>query len=304
VSNYYASLASRGALCISGPGALAFLQGQSTCDTRDLPASRSLAGACCNPQGRMYCDFRLLNCAEDSWLMLMDAGICDSTLATLGKYIVFAKATIENVTGQWRRYAVWGPDANKLIGAGEIRENRSWSSDGILWVQVDAGGERYECCATATQSQLLEERLAKDFIEASANDYNLQEIEAGIAHIATQTVGEFLPQMLNYQLTGRVSFSKGCYTGQEVVARMHYRGKLKKPMYLAHVDTIALPQPGTPLYAGEGEQSIGTVINAALRGEGVSLLATINTRALDGAVTLGAPDGPTLQIRSLPYSLD
>jgi len=304
VSNYYASLASRGALCISGPGALAFLQGQSTCDTRDLPTSRSLAGACCNPQGRMYCDFRLINCAEDSWLMLMDAGICDSTVATLGKYIVFAKATIENVTGLWRHYAVWGPTAGALIEAGEIHENRSWSTDGILWVQVDAGGERYECCATAAQAQLLEERLARDFTGASANDYSLQEIEAGIGHLAPQTIGEFLPQMLNYQITGRVSFSKGCYTGQEVVARMHYRGKLKKPMYLADVDSVALPPPGTPLFAEEGEQSIGTVINAALRGAGLSLLATINTRALAGAVRLGAPDGPVLHVRPLPYSLD
>ena len=112
----------------------------------------------------------------------------------------------------------------------------------------------------------------------------------------------FLPQMLNYQLTGQLSFTKGCYTGQEVVARMHYRGKVKRAMVLATVDAPA-PTPGESLYAAGSRQACGNVVSAETGPDGTRMLAVIALNALDGDILLGE-NGPPLGFPPMPYALE
>jgi len=305
VSNYYAALPHRGALSLRGPDTRRFLQGQVTCDIERLSAERSPAGACCTPQGRMVCDFRLVEREPDAVVLMLDKSLCDATLAVLGKYIVFSKAELADAGDRWLQFGLWGDDIASLIGIPPATEQRCHRRDGGFWVQCDSPARRFEVLVPAAAAETFVEKLDSAIEPAAENDYRLQEIRAGVGHVEAATADEFLPQMLNYQALDRISFTKGCYTGQEVVARMRYRGKLKRSMYLARCSAGELPPAGAALFADGGGQSVGKVVNAARDGGRVALLAVIGARALDGGtVRLGTPEGPPLEIQPLPYSLE
>lgn len=115
----------------------------------------------------------------------------------------------------------------------------------------------------------------------------------------------FIPQMLNLQAVGGVSFKKGCYTGQEIVARMQYLGKLKRRLYRLQLAAGELPEPGTPLFSPTHGSAIGEVVLAARAGQNIELLAVLQAEAAEsGDIHLGALEGPSLQLLDLPYELD
>jgi len=241
----------------------------------------------------------------------MHRGICDNSAAVFGKYIVFSKAKISNASSDWRSFAVWGDELAQALDI-KCRELDSvYEQHGAWWVQTDVAGKRLECHVPTGSANTLIEILDGKLQSSDEAAWRLAEINAGQGHLEPETVEMFIPQMLNYQLTGHVSFKKGCYTGQEVVARMHYRGKIKRPMYLA---TIALeaeaetgasvaPAAGTPLYSPGKEQSIGNVVNCARDNDSYRLLAVVASAAIEAGVHLGEPAGPQLSFHDLPYSL-
>jgi len=300
VPNYYTDLPSRGILDISGPAAREFLQGQTTCDFEQLTATTPISGAYCTPQGRVICDFRALQYQDQHYLLQTHAGICDEAAAVFGKYIIFSKAELHNASDAWRQYGFWGDDIASLLDVPGDR--RSWREDDILWLQGDPG---FEACVPTANVALFEERLSTLLTRGTEAQWCSREINAGIGHITPQTSGLFLPQMLNYQAVDRISFSKGCYTGQEVVARLHYRGKTKRPMYLARLQpALAEASPGDTLYRADSEQSVGTIVNIASDEDESRLLVSVASKALPAGVHLGSPQGPTLEFLELPYSID
>jgi folate-binding protein YgfZ len=304
VTTYFANLPSRGILRVSGVDAIKFLQGQITCDLDQLQDDTAMAGAYCTPQGRMVCDFRILPADEECYLLQMHGSICDPSISVFGKYIVFSRAEIANVSADWQQFAVWGENAARELGAESTSVNQLWSESGCLWLRTEGILPRFEVCVPAAQANDFAEKLADRFQLLEECDWQLQEIDAGIGHVEAETIESFLPQMLNYQVTDRVSFTKGCYTGQEVVARMHYRGKLKRAMYLASVAGTAAPTAGTALFRPGREQSIGNVVNAATSADSTHLLAVVTTAAIEDGIHLASPDGPELEFLDLPYSVD
>lgn len=302
VTSFFAKLDHRATLVLAGPDARHFLQGQVTCDVDALSEKHSPAGACCTPQGRMICDFRLLQDQPDRLLLLLESDLVEAALASFRKYIVFSKAEIEDASGNLAQFALWGQGALALAGATSSKVGASWRAGDIIWTVVDDAGAM-EACLPAAQADGLAERLASAATPVEAGDWRRHEIDRGVGHVRGPTVEMFLPQMLNYQLTGRVSFSKGCYTGQEVVARMHYRGKVKRAMVLAHAESGA-PGPGDSLYRAASPQAVGNVVSAEpAPGGGVKLLVVLALDALDGAVHLGE-EGPRLSFLPMPYSLE
>jgi folate-binding protein YgfZ len=299
----YTSLESQGALLIEGPDSDTFLQGQTTCDLGELSADHSIAGAYCNPQGRMVCEFRLVQVAAESRLLAMHGDICESSAAVFGKYIVFSKAEISIASTAWQQYALWGDDAADLFDSGPGALDRCWQAHGAHWVQLDEAGQRLRAWVPTENSAELVGWLRSNAEELAERDWQLAEINAGQGHLEAETIEMFIPQMLNYQRTGQVSFTKGCYTGQEVVARMHYRGKLKRPMYLASVSTDRQPLAGEALFKPGSQQSIGNVVNAAPDAGGYRLLAVIATDAIEAGIHLGSESGPQLMLHELPYSI-
>ncbi len=291
--NFYTKLTHRGILQLVGPDTHTFLQGQTTCDIDQLTPEHSITGAYCTPQGRVVCDFRAIAQNDEDCLLSMQRGICDNSASVLGKYIVFSKSQINNASDAWTVFAVWG---NKLSSLGNDQ-----GSNGVIWSQVD--DQRWECHCPEAQVDNTVEMLATIAQPVAESAWQLEEINAGLAHIEAETVNMFIPQMLNYQATGHISFSKGCYTGQEVVARMHYRGKLKRPMYIAQLDDHA-PTAGTALFRSEGDQSVGNIVNSVDTDNGSTVLAVCAKDAAAEGVHLGANNGPGLSFIPLPYSLE
>jgi folate-binding protein YgfZ len=166
-------------------------------------------------------------------------------------------------------------------------------------------GSRHEIVAARDKAQAMLESLGSK-AGSTPEEWELREIRAGIPTILPATQEEFVPQMVNLDLIGGVSYDKGCYPGQEIVARMHYRGTLKQRMVLANIPGADPPQPGEKLYSpGFGEQACGTIVNAARSPEGGhDILAVIQiSSAAKGEVRWKSLDGTALTFMPLPYKV-
>ncbi|MEE9287250.1 MAG: folate-binding protein, partial [Gammaproteobacteria bacterium] len=154
--------------------------------------------------------------------------------------------------------------------------------------------------------QAVWQALASEVTPVGAGPWALLDILAGVPSIYPATSEAFLPQMLNLHALGALSFQKGCFPGQEVIARVKYRGKLKRRTYLAHLDTDAVPDPGDALFEVRSRERIGQVLNARPHPDGgIAMLAVIETEAAASTeVRLHRDEGPTVQVQPLPYSLN
>lgn len=304
---HYAPLAQDALLHIEGPDALKFLQGQVTCDTRKIDATHARPGVYCTPQGRVVCDFLLFEVGHEHVALRMRGDIRANAAAVFGKYIVFSKARLDAADDDWRCVAVWGGGAAGALAAvfgGAPAEQFGVShADGAILVQTDATGHHFECFLHSASVDANLARMAACMQGAGEAEWQAVQIAAGIARIEAATVGEFVPQVLNYDLTGHISFNKGCYTGQEVVARLHYRGKTKRRSYPAKLAVADGCVAGAPLFASASGQNVGDVVNCSRTPAGAVALVSATIDSAQHGLHLGAADGPTLVIGSPPYAL-
>ena len=295
-------------LLLSGPDALTFLQGQATCDTREISPERAIPGAYCTPQGRVVCDFLLLQLGQDSYALRMRDSIAEHAAAVFGKYIVFSKAEITPAGDTWFSLGIWGDNAGatvtEVFGACPDVQYASHCGEGFAVVQLDDHGEAFECCLRSADAEQYLEALAQRLQPGETGPWQAMQVSAGIARVEAATVDEFVPQSLNYDLTGHVSFTKGCYTGQEVVARLHYRGTPKRRTRLMTVADDIDAAPADKVFSADKAQSVGDVLNSAPGPEGLLLLVAVADKALDGPLHLGAQDGAVLTLQALPYTVD
>jgi folate-binding protein YgfZ len=303
-SAFFCSLSHEGVLAVRGPDASKFLQGQLTCNLNYLSESQSSLGARCTQKGRMQSSFRIV-LEGDGCLLAMATELLEPQLADLKKYAVFSKAKLSDESALWARFGLSDADA-VLAGLGlePAQEDGAVARhDGLIAIRVSAG--RTELWVKADQAASLREKLSAQLPEGDLNQWLLGQIRAGIGQVMPATRELFIPQMLNLQAIGGVSFKKGCYTGQEIVARMQYLGKLKRRLYRLALNAEALPQPGTPLFSPTHGSSIGEVVIAAHAGQNIELLAVLQAEAAeDGNLHLGALEGPGLHLLELPYQLD
>jgi len=308
VSSHYTILDDEALLTIIGPDSLTFLQGQTTCDTRTVDASHAIPGAYCTPKGRVVCDFLLCEVAENHYALRLRRDILQSSAAVFGKYIVFSKAELQPENPDWKIFACWGDEVGTALQAAlgvtpaETAPGEQYSSccgEGFILIQTDGDGTQFECYINTGSHPELAECLAQAMSPGDMNNWLALQIKQGIGRIEAATVEAFIPQMLNYDLTGHVSFDKGCYTGQEVVARMHYRGKSKRRLFRATMTENAELQAGSALYSSESEQSAGTVVNSAPGADGLPIaLIVAPVAGGENALHLGDPKGPILSYDS------
>jgi folate-binding protein YgfZ len=308
-SAFFCVLSHEGVLAVRGSDASKFLQGQLTCNMSYLNEHFSSLGARCTQKGRMQSSFRIVSQA-DGYLLAMAHELIEAQLADLKKYAVFSKSKLTDESAGWARFGLSQAD-DVLNGLGlELAPQSSVvaRADDLIAICVSPG--RVELWAPAEQAPALQERLAGGLREAPLNDWLLGQVEAGIAQVMPQTRESFIPQMLNLQAVGAVSFKKGCYTGQEIVARMQYLGKLKRRLYRvdlcapALADT-ALPEPGTGIFAPGHAGAVGEVALAARDVDDVRMLAVLQAdAAVAGDLRLGSQEGPPLSLGELPYTLD
>ncbi|NBA95409.1 folate-binding protein YgfZ [Pseudomonas sp. R5(2019)] len=303
-SAFFCMLSHEGVLAVRGSDAGKFLQGQLTCNLNYLNDSTASLGARCTQKGRMQSSFRLV-LEGDGCLLAMASELVEPQLADLKKYAVFSKSKLTDESAAWVRFGLSQGDAT-LASLGlelPIEENSVARANGLLAIRVSA--ERSELWAPAEQADAVKAQLATTLPEADLNAWLLGQIRAGIGQVMAQTRELFIPQMLNLQAVGGVSFKKGCYTGQEIVARMQYLGKLKRRLYRLELAGNALPEPGTPVFSPTHTSAIGEVCIAAQAENGIELLAVLQAEAVEGGILhLGSLEGPRLSLLTLPYELD
>jgi folate-binding protein YgfZ len=301
---FFCELSHEGILRVQGPDAGKFLQGQLTCNLSYLDAGSSSLGARCTPKGRMLSSFRIVP-LEDAFLLAMAAELLGDQLADLKKYAAFSKAQLTDDSANWIRFGLVGGAAalNALGLPVPTQPNQILLAGDCLLLAADE--VRIELWAPAARQAQLREQLARQLPEAPLQAWLLWQIRAGIGQVFGATRELFIPQMINLQALGGVSFRKGCYTGQEIVARMQYLGKLKRRMY--HLTLAGAPAPavGSELFSPVHGSSVGEVVIAAADGAAVELLAVVQQDAAeDGRIHLGSLQGPALQLAELPYTLD
>lgn len=305
---YYTRLPREALLHINGPDSLTFLQGQTTCDTRQVDTGHALPGAFCTPQGRTICDFLLAQLGEEHYALRLRADILETAAITFGKYIVFSKAELDAKRRDWQVVACWGGTAAKvfadLLDDTPAARYDTVSGEGYVLVQLDDNATQFEAYIDMDRHGDHFAALQAAMEPGTEEAWRALQVRAGMGRVESPTVEEFIPQMLNYDRTGHISFNKGCYTGQEIVARLHYRGKAKRRMYLAELPTCADPEAGKPLYSSGSQQSVGTVVNYAVEEDRTVCLVSATESGVSQGLHLGSVDGPALTIGALPYPIE
>jgi hypothetical protein len=294
-----------GVLKIDGIDSAKFLQGQLTCNMQDISCSNSALGAHCSNKGRAIATFRLSQVTENGYQFLLPQSILPALQKSLSKYIVFSKAALREASADYLVLGVSGLQAaNKIMSVwGDVPAGKNMQLLGEYGAVICVADApvRFVCCIPAECAQSVYERMAVDCIITDSHYWHWLDIVAGMGEVQTETVEEFIPQMLNLQLVGGVSFTKGCYTGQEIVARMQYRGTLKKAMHRIAGHGVA-PVANAPIFRGEASQAVGHVVMAENNTVNTwEALAVIAHDAL--AEPLHLEHGAALQISSLPYDV-
>lgn len=264
-ATFWAKLESTQLLLVEGTDASKFLQGQVTCDIRELRDGATRIGAQCNPKGRVLLSFRALQFTPEKIALRIPVSMRTIALQNLGKYIIFSKATLSSGEDGFQLFGIYGESASnlamKLFTTLPSDNGNAVESDGNILIRLD--GNRYECWIQASKSEAFIQHLSHLATQVLENEWTLLDIRAGIASIYPETVEALTPQEINYQLINAISFRKGCYTGQEIVARLHYRGKLKRHLYRFSLTTNILPPPGTAVINNLTQQTAGQVVMAA-----------------------------------------
>ncbi len=287
----------------SGPDSARFLQGQLTCNVQEVDQTHSRPGAHCTPKGRMVSDFLLAQTGSpEQFFLRLHRETLAALQKALGKYIVFSKAKLRDASEEFLIVGLQGPDAEKTAktffgAAPESLHASHVHNDGVI-IRVSTE-PRFECWVAASNAQALWEALTQTLTVTGPGFWHWLNIRDGSAEIRGQTVEEFIPQMLNMQLTGGISFTKGCYTGQEIVARMQYRGTLKKSLY-RFTGVGETPTPAIPVFQEGSEQPAGHIVMAeTVDNNNWEALAVLFHDALEHPLYIG--DHQTISRLPLPH---
>lgn len=295
----------------SGPDARTFLQGQVTCDTTQITPAQSVLGALCNLKGRVIADFRAAQVGEDI-VLKVGTGLAEPVLAVLKKYAVFSKLTLSKddelavlgllVRGKGESDAEGnaqsdtlpsGPHAVTSLGKGVLAIDAGCSDEGTRCVELWGNGPSIEASAallTSSDARTPNKAVAV----ATISDWTRIEILSGVIHITPALSEEYTPAQLNYDISGVVNFKKGCYTGQEIVARMFYRSTPKKRLYPLHAEI--------PLASdAELNDSASETAIKPLAIAGNAMLALLDTDPSAREITLASEASVKLAVKEPDY---
>lgn len=296
-----------GLIRVSGEDAVSFLQGQLTANMRDIGRDSSRLAAWCNPKGRMVSTMRVIQMGQD-FLVRLPLGRLEPVLRRLRMYVLRSRVQLEDVSSQYARMGVSGDAIPGLLEHQELElptvVDAVVQADELAVVRVPGFYPRLELVGSV-RALTAQWQCFGTIPAAGADAWGLLETMAGLPEVYEQTVEAFVPQMLNLDLLGGVSFTKGCYPGQEVVARTQHLGKLKRRMYLARLGPGPRPAPNGVVCAVVDGADRGRVVAAYPDGSGGWLvLAVIQTAAvLDGALSVEGHPDQVLTFEPLPYPM-
>ncbi len=297
-----APVRSLGIIKVEGPDAASFLQGQLTQDFVLLKLGEARLAAFCSAKGRMQASFvgfkRSRDDGESEILLMCSLDVLPATLKRLSMFVMRAKAKLTDATDDFLVVGLAGDAAKSL----SLKANTPW-----LTAPVGAGTAISLYPAASVRRALWvgpKNTAPPTGIALDEALWAWSEVLSGIATINAKTVDAFVPQMLNFESVGGVNFKKGCYPGQEVVARSQFRGTLKRRGYIVHGD--APMAAGDEVFAStDPEQPCGTVAQAAACPAGGfdAIVSMQVAAAAAGGLTLGSAGGAKLELQALPYVL-
>lgn len=302
----YADLSHTGLIAFQGDDTTQFLQGQLTNDARHLTQHQAQYSGLCSPKGRLLGNFLLWQQADSTYLQLA-AELQPALQKRLSMFILRSKVSPRDAREEWLRVGIAGRQAaevvNALAGNIVLEQDMRIAEAGRMSV-IRLAPERYQIIAPMADKDKLLAQITQHADAIDADQWQWLEIQAGIPTILLATQEQFIPQMVNFDLTNSVNFQKGCYTGQEIVARTQYLGKLKRRMYLVHCDAVM--SPGDEIYSPDMEgQAMGMVVNAqAAPGGGWDALAVMQISSVATQLLhLKSLDGALLSLQDLPYAV-
>jgi tRNA-modifying protein YgfZ len=307
----YMPLTQFGVIDAHGDDAASFLHGQLTNDTQHLDAANARLAGYCSAKGRLLASFLTWRCG-DAIRLLVSKDVQAAVQKRLSMFVLRAKAKLTDATGELAVVGLAGDVRKALSGVFDalpdgVHVKVDGPAGSLIRVPDALGKLRYLWVGPKAEVEARLPQLDGKLTRVSAAVWDWLDIRAGEPRITQPVVEQFVPQMVNFDVLGGVNFRKGCYPGQEVVARSQYRGTIKRRTSLANVagerETVA---PGAEIFhSADPEQPCGMVVNAAAAPEGgVDVLVEVKLAALEGgSVHLGAADGPLLTFLPLPYGL-
>lgn len=286
----------------SGNDAAKLLQGQMTCNVNDISENRSSLGAFCNPKGRAIATFLLVQRGGD-FLLVLPTELLPTVQGRLQKYILRSDVRITDGSEEFCLIGLLGEEEPKE-GFGPLFATRQ---EKVVSVKLSSEQSRSLIVAEAGHAAdfWTDKVQRENFRPSGSEQWRFLDLVAGLPWLGAATSEEFVPQMLNLDKLGGISFNKGCYTGQEVVARTHYLGKVKRSLLLAEADTTDAPAPNAALvdHAADSAQSAGSVVAAAVEG-GLCKMQIVLQLADDHdrhPYELALKDRPELKLRLIPF---
>jgi folate-binding protein YgfZ len=300
-------LSDRGLLAFRGRDAAGFLNSQLSTDVHALTPGQSTLTSYSDPRGRLLAVGRLY-ALPDRLLLELPADVLAATRERLARYVLRADVAITDESPEWARIGAAGQSAAValygLLGAlPDIPGSATGPSEDVRVVCVGGSRPRWQILGPPATVAALWEGLAADTTEADAEAWRLLDLEAGLPTVHTETAGHFVAQMLNLDRLGALDFGKGCYPGQEVIARTHYLGRIKRRMRLLHAGegSDATP-PGTAVYVGDAQA--GEIVDAAPHPSGGCLALAVLREGSMTDLRLASADGPAAECHPLPYAID
>ncbi len=290
-------------MSVSGDDARAFLHGQLTNDVEHLPEHRACLAGWCSAKGRLLATFLVVP-RPAGYLLQLSRDLAPTTAKRLSMFVLHAKVKIADVSDEYIQLGIWGAGAEARLadlGLEVAKGQLALGGTGNL-AALRMGDERFLLIGPALDIAHIETRLTLP--AADEAEWNLAEIRAGRPRILRATQDLFVPQMVNLEVLGGVDFKKGCYPGQEIVARTQYRGQLKRRMVRARAAAGVTLAPAQDLFSDDFPgQASGTVVSVAPADGATELLAVVPVAtAADGSSIRIVPDGAALEILDLPYS--
>ena len=287
-----------GVIGARGADAATFLQGQLTNDVATLGTAKARLAGFCSAKGRLQASFVVVSAGAGEYALLCAASVLPAVLKRLSMFVLRAQCKLRDATAEAPLWGLLGDPA--FAQAGELPFWGRCETAGVVTIRLPDADGLVRCIVIGPP-----EAEVAAWPEVSLDQWRWLEVQSGIPTIEAATVEQFVPQMLNYEIVGGVDFQKGCYPGQEVVARSHYRGTIKRRMFL--FDTDGSASPGQEVFhSTDAGQPAGMVVNAAPLpgGLGSSALVEVKLAALDsGTLHLAVAGGAVLRLGTLPYTI-
>jgi folate-binding protein YgfZ len=289
-----------GVIQVQGEDAAQFLHNQLSNDVLLLPVGQARLAAWCNAKGRMQASLIALKTAPDQVLLVLPTELLAPTLKRLSMFVLRAKAKLTDASAQWQLRGLLGASAQKRVG-----QSSPWHTSSVDTAHVvSLYPAVLDSAAVPRALWLAPAGVAAPEPASDTGLWRWAEVLSAVPLVTGPVFEAFVPQMLNYESVGGVNFKKGCYPGQEVVARSQFRGTLKRRMARAF-SPVAL-QAGQAVFSpSDPEQACGTVVQAAARpdGSGFDALVSGTLESMAGGWHAGSAEGEALTLLKLPYPL-